>query len=107
MIKGKVNSPTGNFFSEEEDLYLEATSTLDCESWAAALCQANSEILCGGITLVRALIMEMKEERALDVAQNLIFPAEGENPVGQDTARIPKTLADPKLEFALGKNFIY
>ncbi|XP_041435498.1 type II inositol 3,4-bisphosphate 4-phosphatase isoform X4 [Xenopus laevis] len=86
MIKGKVNSPTGNFFSEEEDLYLEATSTLDCESWAAALCQANSEILCGGITLVRALIMEMKEERALDVAQNLIFPAEGENPVGQDTA---------------------
>eukprot|EP00079_Xenopus_tropicalis_P020279 XP_012811046.1 PREDICTED: type II inositol 3,4-bisphosphate 4-phosphatase isoform X2 [Xenopus tropicalis] len=45
--------------------------------------------------------MEIKEEQALDVAQNLIFPAEGGNPVGQDTARIQKTLADPKLEFAL------
>ncbi|KAM3937723.1 inositol polyphosphate 4-phosphatase type II isoform 6-T9 [Leptodactylus fuscus] len=46
-------------------------------------------------------MMEIKEERTSDAAQDLISPAEGENAVVSQCTRIQRTLADPKLEFAL------
>ncbi|XP_044156535.1 inositol polyphosphate 4-phosphatase type II isoform X3 [Bufo gargarizans] len=45
--------------------------------------------------------MEIKEERTCDSAQDLISPAEGENAVVSQCAKIQRTLADPKLEFTL------
>ncbi|XP_073405878.1 inositol polyphosphate 4-phosphatase type II isoform X1 [Dendrobates tinctorius] len=45
--------------------------------------------------------MEIKEERTCHEAQDLISPAEGENAVVSQCTRMQRTLADPKLEFAL------
>ncbi|XP_075716524.1 inositol polyphosphate 4-phosphatase type II isoform X2 [Rhinoderma darwinii] len=43
----------------------------------------------------------MMEERICEAAQDVISPAEGENAVVSQCTRIQRTLADPKLEFAL------
>lgn len=60
------------FQSGEPDLYLEAASKPDCEAWAVALGEANSEGLQHKIQQLRRLIMEIKEERSSDEAQQFL-----------------------------------
>lgn len=57
---------SAEFQSGEPDLYLEAASRSDCESWAVALGEASSEGLRNKIEQLQRLIMEIKEERAAD-----------------------------------------
>uniref|UniRef100_A0A8U7NYC6 phosphatidylinositol-3,4-bisphosphate 4-phosphatase n=1 Tax=Corvus moneduloides TaxID=1196302 RepID=A0A8U7NYC6_CORMO len=60
------------FQSGEPDLYLEAASKPDCESWAVALGEANSEGLQNKIQHLQRLVMEIKEERSSDEAQQFL-----------------------------------
>lgn len=60
------------FQSGALDLYLEAASKADRESWAVALGEVNSEGLRNKIQQLRRLIMEIKEERSSDEARQFL-----------------------------------
>ncbi|XP_051473050.1 inositol polyphosphate 4-phosphatase type II isoform X3 [Apus apus] len=89
------------FQSGEPDLYLEAPSKPDCESWAVALGEANSEGLQNKIQQLRRLIMEIKEERSSDEAQQFL-PASQADRLGEPQfTSIQRIANEPKLEFSL------
>ncbi|XP_061848323.1 inositol polyphosphate 4-phosphatase type II isoform X2 [Colius striatus] len=89
------------FQSGEPDLYLEAASKPDCESWAVALGEANSEGLRNKIQQLRRLIMEIKEERSSDEAQQFL-PSSHIDSLGEPQfTSIQRIANEPKLEFSL------
>nr|XP_060634887.1 inositol polyphosphate 4-phosphatase type II isoform X3 [Anolis sagrei ordinatus] len=90
------------FQSGEPDIYLEAPSRSDCESWAVALGEANSEGLCNKIQQLQTLIMEIKEEKTADEVQQFLPSAQAERLADPKLADLKKTLCEPKFEFSLG-----
>lgn len=70
---------SAEFQSGEPDLYLEAASRPDCESWAVALGEASSESLRRKIQQLQRLIMEIREERTADEVQQFLPPAQADN----------------------------
>ncbi|XP_042326293.1 inositol polyphosphate 4-phosphatase type II isoform X3 [Sceloporus undulatus] len=90
------------FQSGEPDLYLEAASRSDCESWAVALGEANSEGLRNKIHQLQRLIMEIKEERTADEVQQFLPSAQADSLAEPKLTGLKKTLCEPKLEFSLG-----
>lgn len=72
VLKNCVCFLSAEFQSGEPDLYVEAASKPDCESWAVALGEANSEGLQNKIQQLRRLIMEIKEERSSDEARQFL-----------------------------------
>ncbi|XP_017929578.1 inositol polyphosphate 4-phosphatase type II isoform X1 [Manacus vitellinus] len=89
------------FQSGEPDLYLEAASKPDCESWAVALGQANSEGLRHKIQQLRRLIMEIKEERSADEARQFLPPSQADSLGEPQFTSIQRIANEPKLEFSL------
>ncbi|XP_054028551.1 inositol polyphosphate 4-phosphatase type II isoform X1 [Dryobates pubescens] len=89
------------FQSGEPDLYLEAVSKPDCESWAVALGEANSEGLRNKIQQLRRLIMEIKEERASDEARQFLPSSQADSLGEPQFTSIQRTANEPKLEFSL------
>ncbi|XP_068010154.1 inositol polyphosphate 4-phosphatase type II isoform X2 [Melanerpes formicivorus] len=89
------------FQSGEPDLYLEAASKPDCESWAVALGEANSEGLRNKIQQLRRLIMEIKEERASDEARQFLPSSQADRLGELQFTSIQRTANEPKLEFSL------
>ncbi|XP_034969634.1 inositol polyphosphate 4-phosphatase type II isoform X3 [Zootoca vivipara] len=89
------------FQSGEPDLYLEAASRSDCESWAVALGEASSEGLRNKIEQLQRLIMEIKEERAADEVHQFIPSAQGDNLAESKLTNLQRTVSEPKLEFSL------
>ncbi|XP_078250862.1 inositol polyphosphate 4-phosphatase type II isoform X2 [Pogona vitticeps] len=89
------------FQSGEPDLYLEAVSRSDCESWAVALGEASSEGLRSKIQQLQRLIMEIKEERAADEVQQFLPSAQADNLAELKLTSPKKTLSEPKFEFSL------
>ncbi|XP_032542927.1 inositol polyphosphate 4-phosphatase type II isoform X1 [Chiroxiphia lanceolata] len=89
------------FQSGEPDLYLEAASKPDCESWAVALGEANSEGLRGKIQQLRRLIMEIKEERSADEGRQFLPPSQADSLGEPQFTSIQRIANEPKLEFSL------
>ncbi|KAM6073188.1 inositol polyphosphate 4-phosphatase type II isoform 2-T8 [Theristicus caerulescens] len=89
------------FQSGEPDLYLEAASKPDCESWAVALGEANSEGLQNKIQQLRRLIMEIKEERSSDEAQQFLPSSQADSLGEPQFTSIRRIANEPKLEFSL------
>ncbi|XP_065692326.2 inositol polyphosphate 4-phosphatase type II isoform X4 [Patagioenas fasciata] len=89
------------FQSGEPDLYLEAASRPDCESWAVALGEANSEGLRNKIQQLRRLIMEIKEERSSGEAQQFLPSSQVDSLGEPQFTSIQRTANEPKLEFSL------
>ncbi|XP_064507631.1 inositol polyphosphate 4-phosphatase type II isoform X1 [Pseudopipra pipra] len=89
------------FQSGEPDLYLEAASKADCESWAVALGEANSEGLRHKIQQLRRLIMEIKEERSADEARQFLPPSQADSLGEPQFTSIQRIANEPKLEFSL------
>ncbi|XP_064366825.1 inositol polyphosphate 4-phosphatase type II isoform X7 [Dromaius novaehollandiae] len=89
------------FQSGEPDLYLEAASKPDCESWAAALGEANSEGLRNKIQQLRRLIMEIKEERSADEARQFVPSSQVDSLGEPQFTSIQRIANEPKLEFSL------
>ncbi|XP_017675854.1 PREDICTED: type II inositol 3,4-bisphosphate 4-phosphatase isoform X2 [Lepidothrix coronata] len=89
------------FQSGEPDLYLEAASKPDCESWAVALGEANSEGLRHKIQQLRRLIMEIKEERSADEARQFLPPSQADSLGEPQFTSIQRIANEPKLEFSL------
>ncbi|KAM6266916.1 inositol polyphosphate 4-phosphatase type II isoform 5-T5 [Spheniscus humboldti] len=89
------------FQSGEPDLYLEAASKPDCESWAVALGQANSEGLQNKIQQLRRLIMEIKEERSSDEARQFLPSSQVDSLGEPQFTSIQRIANEPKLEFSL------
>ncbi|KAM6135979.1 inositol polyphosphate 4-phosphatase type II isoform 1-T1 [Phoenicopterus ruber ruber] len=89
------------FQSGEPDLYLEAASKPDCESWAVALGEANSEGLRNKIQQLRRLIMEIKEERSADEAQQFLPSSQVDSLGEPQFTSIQRIANEPKLEFSL------
>ncbi|KAJ7402921.1 hypothetical protein BTVI_82303 [Pitangus sulphuratus] len=90
------------FESGEPDLYLKAASKADCESWAVALGEASSEGLRNKIQQLRRLIMEIKEERSSDEAQQFLPPSQVDSLGEPQFTSIQRIANEPKLEFSLG-----
>lgn len=63
---------SAEFQSGEPDLYLEAVSKPECEYWAVARGDKNPEGLRNKIQQLGRLIMEIKEERSSDEAQQFL-----------------------------------
>lgn len=76
---------SAEFQSGGPDIYREAASRVDCESWAVALGEASSEGLRNKIQQLQRLIMEIKEETTADEAQQFLPSVQADN------------LAEPKL----------
>ncbi|XP_050186572.1 inositol polyphosphate 4-phosphatase type II isoform X3 [Myiozetetes cayanensis] len=89
------------FESGEPDLYLEAASKPDCESWAVALGEASSEGLRNKIQQLRRLIMEIKEERSSDEARQFLPPSQADSLGEPQFTSIQRIANEPKLEFSL------
>ncbi|XP_027508702.1 type II inositol 3,4-bisphosphate 4-phosphatase isoform X3 [Corapipo altera] len=89
------------FQSGEPDLYLEAASKPDCESWAVALGEANWEVLRHKIQQLRRLIMEIKEERSADEARQFLPPSQADSLGEPQFTSIQRIANEPKLEFSL------
>ncbi|XP_053109969.1 inositol polyphosphate 4-phosphatase type II isoform X4 [Hemicordylus capensis] len=89
------------FQSGEPDLYLEAASRSDCESWAVALGEANSEGLRNKIQQLQSLIMEIKEERTADEVQQFLPAAQADSLAEPKLTSLKRTLSESKLEFSL------
>ncbi|XP_027741474.1 type II inositol 3,4-bisphosphate 4-phosphatase isoform X3 [Empidonax traillii] len=89
------------FESGEPDLYLEAASKPDCESWAVALGEANLEGLRNKIQQLRRLIMEIKEERSSDEARQFLPPSQVDSLGEPQFTSIQRIANEPKLEFSL------
>ncbi|XP_027585460.1 inositol polyphosphate 4-phosphatase type II isoform X1 [Pipra filicauda] len=89
------------FQSGEPDLYLEAASKPDCESWAVALGEANSEGLRHKIQQLRRLIMEIKEERSAGEARQFLPPSQVDSLGEPQFTSIQRIANEPKLEFSL------
>ncbi|KAM9236516.1 inositol polyphosphate 4-phosphatase type II isoform 2-T2 [Leptosomus discolor] len=89
------------FQSGEPDLYLEAASKPDCESWAVALGEANSEGLQNKIQQLRRLIMEIKEERSSDEARQFLPSSQVDSLGEPQFTSIQRVANEPKLEFSL------
>ncbi|XP_064306307.1 inositol polyphosphate 4-phosphatase type II isoform X1 [Phalacrocorax carbo] len=89
------------FQSGEPDLYLEAASKPDCESWAVALGEANSEGLRNKIQQLRRLIMEIKEERSADEASQFLPSSQLDSLGEPQFTSIRRIANEPKLEFSL------
>ncbi|CAM2112952.1 unnamed protein product [Caretta caretta] len=89
------------FQSREPDLYCEATSKPDCESWPVALGEANSESLQNKIQKLRRLIMEIKEERTSDEAQHFLPATQADNLREPQFTSIKRIANESKLEFVL------
>ncbi|RLV97351.1 hypothetical protein DV515_00011873 [Chloebia gouldiae] len=89
------------FQSGKPDLYPESASKPDCESWAVALGEVNSEGLQNKIQQLRRLIMEIKEERSSDEARQF-FPSSQLDSLGEPQfTSIQRIANEPKLEFSL------
>ncbi|XP_041907904.1 inositol polyphosphate 4-phosphatase type II isoform X5 [Corvus kubaryi] len=89
------------FQSGEPDLYLEAASKPDCESWAVALGEANSEGLQNKIQHLQRLVMEIKEERSSDEAQQFLPTSQLDSLGEPQFTSIQRIANEPKLEFSL------
>ncbi|XP_025945251.1 type II inositol 3,4-bisphosphate 4-phosphatase [Apteryx rowi] len=89
------------FQSREPDLYLEAASKPDCEFWAVALGEANSEGLRNKIQQLRRLIMEIKEERSSDEARQFVPSSQVDSLGEPQFTSIQRIANEPKLEFNL------
>ncbi|KAM9662131.1 inositol polyphosphate 4-phosphatase type II isoform 1-T1 [Morphnus guianensis] len=89
------------FQSGEPDLYVEAASKPDCESWAVALGEANSEGLQNKIQQLRRLIMEIKEERSSDEARQFLPSSQIDSLGEPQFTSIQRIANEPKLEFSL------
>ncbi|XP_068868832.1 inositol polyphosphate 4-phosphatase type II isoform X4 [Aphelocoma coerulescens] len=89
------------FQSGEPDLYLEAASKPDCESWAVALGEANSEGLRNKIQHLRRLVMEIKEERSSDEARQFLPTSQLDSLGEPQFTSIQRIANEPKLEFSL------
>ncbi|XP_044875233.1 inositol polyphosphate 4-phosphatase type II [Mauremys mutica] len=89
------------FQSRNPDLYREAASKPDCELWAVALGEANSESLQNKIQQLRRLIMEIKEERTSDEAQHFLPATQADNLRESQFTGIQKIANESKLEFVL------
>ncbi|XP_040410708.1 inositol polyphosphate 4-phosphatase type II isoform X2 [Cygnus olor] len=89
------------FQSGEPDLYLEAASKPDCEAWAVALGEANSEGLRNKIQQLQRLIMEIKEERAADEARQFLPSSQVDSLREPQFTSIQRIANEPKLEFSL------
>ncbi|XP_067424070.1 inositol polyphosphate 4-phosphatase type II isoform X3 [Emydura macquarii macquarii] len=95
------------FQSGVSDLYLEAASKQDCESWAVALGEANLESLQNKIQQLRRLIMEIKEEKTTDEAQHFLPATQADNLREPEFTSIQRIANEPKLEFILAcKNLV-
>ncbi|XP_014734435.1 PREDICTED: type II inositol 3,4-bisphosphate 4-phosphatase isoform X2 [Sturnus vulgaris] len=89
------------FQGGESRLDLEAASKPDCESWAVALGEANSEGVQNKIQQLRRLIMEIKEERSSDEAQQFLPSSQLDSLGEPQFTSIQKIANEPKLEFSL------
>ncbi|XP_066042536.1 inositol polyphosphate 4-phosphatase type II isoform X3 [Chamaea fasciata] len=89
------------FQSGEPDLYLGAASKPDCESWAVALAEVNSEGLWNKIQQLRRLIMEIKEERSSDEARQFLPSSQLDSLGEPQFTSIQRIANEPKLEFSL------
>uniref|UniRef100_A0A8B9QUL2 phosphatidylinositol-3,4-bisphosphate 4-phosphatase n=1 Tax=Anas platyrhynchos TaxID=8839 RepID=A0A8B9QUL2_ANAPL len=89
------------FQSGEPDLYIEAASKPDCEAWAVALGEANSEGLRNKIQQLRRLIMEIKEERASEEAHQFLPSSQVDSLGEPQFTSIQRIANEPKLEFSL------
>ncbi|XP_077156327.1 inositol polyphosphate 4-phosphatase type II isoform X3 [Paroedura picta] len=89
------------FQSGEPDLYLEAASRVNCESWAVALGEASSEGLRNKIQQLQRLIMEIKEETTADEAQQFLPSVQADNLAESKLTSLKKNASEPKLEFSL------
>ncbi|XP_066174080.1 inositol polyphosphate 4-phosphatase type II isoform X1 [Sylvia atricapilla] len=85
------------FQSGEPDLFLEP----DCESWAVALAEVNSEGLRNKIQHLRRLIMEIKEERSSDEARQFLPSSQLDSLGEPQFTSIQRIANEPKLEFSL------
>ncbi|KAM4780547.1 inositol polyphosphate 4-phosphatase type II isoform 1-T1 [Cyanocitta cristata] len=94
-------SLSAEFQSGEPDLYLEAASKPDCESWAVALGEANSEGLRNKIQHLRRLVMEIKEERSSDEARQFLPTSQLDSLGEPQFTSIQRIANEPKLEFSL------
>ncbi|KAI1238614.1 Type II inositol 3 [Lamprotornis superbus] len=73
----------------------------DCESWAVTLGEANSEGLRNKIHQLRGLIMEIKEERSSDEAQQFLPSSQLDSLGEPQFTSIQRIANEPKLEFSL------
>ncbi|XP_054846190.1 inositol polyphosphate 4-phosphatase type II isoform X2 [Eublepharis macularius] len=89
------------FQSGEPDIYLEAASRVDCESWAVALGEANSEGLRNKIQQLQSLIMEIKEETTADEEQQFLPLVQADSLAESKLTSLKRTASEPKLEFCL------
>uniref|UniRef100_A0A8C4XKU5 phosphatidylinositol-3,4-bisphosphate 4-phosphatase n=1 Tax=Falco tinnunculus TaxID=100819 RepID=A0A8C4XKU5_FALTI len=89
------------FQSGEPDLYLEAASKPDCQSWVVALGEANSEGLQNKIQQLRRLIMEIREERSSDEARQFLPSSQVDSLGEPQFTSIQRIANEPKLEFSL------
>uniref|UniRef100_A0A803W9I0 phosphatidylinositol-3,4-bisphosphate 4-phosphatase n=1 Tax=Ficedula albicollis TaxID=59894 RepID=A0A803W9I0_FICAL len=87
--------------SGEPDLHLEAASKPGCGSWAVAAREENSEGLRDKIQRLRRLIMEIKEERASDEAQQFLPSSQLDSLGEPQFTSIQRIANEPKLEFSL------
>ncbi|XP_037991155.1 inositol polyphosphate 4-phosphatase type II isoform X10 [Motacilla alba alba] len=101
ILDKQQSSSWSEFQSAEPDLCLEAASKPDCESWAVALGEVNSEGLQNKIQQLRRLIMDIKEERSSDEAQQFFPSSQLDSPGEPQFTSIQRIANEPKLEFSL------
>ncbi|XP_056346163.1 inositol polyphosphate 4-phosphatase type II isoform X1 [Oenanthe melanoleuca] len=89
------------FRSGEPDLHLEAASKPGCGSWAVAAREENSEGLRDKIQQLRRLIMEIKEERSSEEAQQFLPSSQLDSLGEPQFTSIQRIANEPKLEFSL------
>uniref|UniRef100_A0ACB8E7S9 Uncharacterized protein n=1 Tax=Sphaerodactylus townsendi TaxID=933632 RepID=A0ACB8E7S9_9SAUR len=97
---------SAEFQSGEPDIYVEAASSVDCESWAVPLEEADSEGLCNKTQQLQRLIMEIKEETTADEAQQFLPSVQADSLAEPKLTGLKMTASEAKFEFSLGTVFL-